>query len=126
MQSYILKKLENLEENLNPRQGEKEMKRFVISQLIEMIDRDDTLYRHVGEKDVMDTDTYVQAQAWIEEQNEENTYVIRDQYQNNSGDEEEAFDAHFPMSFSSDISHLDDFYPYDGSDDDQYYDTQSY
>jgi hypothetical protein len=65
------------------------MKRFIIAQLFELVDMDDPLYRDVGEKNVHDVDTQLEAEAWIAAQKNPDSFVIRDQLEGDTIEEEE-------------------------------------
>jgi hypothetical protein len=54
------------------------MKRFVVAKLFEIVDRDDPLFRDIGEENVFDCDTWAEAESYIEKQKDPDTYIIRD------------------------------------------------
>lgn len=81
------------------------MKRFVIAQLFELVDMDDPLYRDMGEENVHDVDTLVEAEAWIAAQKKPDSFVIRDQLEGDTIEEEEFGDFQ-ALSGSSNLSYL--------------------
>jgi hypothetical protein len=103
------------------------MKRFVVSQLFEFIDRDDSSFREVGEEDVFDADTMEEAEMWISKQKNENMYAITDRHDIPSNEEEGIREIDFSSPFTSSFSGLVEFDPDDdwaeGFDPDEPYDV---
>lgn len=71
------------------------MKRYVVAQLFEIVDMDDPLFRDMGEENVYDCDTYAEAESYIQDQDDPDTYIIRDT-QPEEVEEDYEFDIYSP------------------------------
>lgn len=78
------------------------MKRFLIVQLIEMVDNDDPTFRDIGEENVFDADTEDEAEAWISKQKDPDSFVVRDTMEEDfEFEDEEDSGFYFPTTFAS-------------------------
>jgi hypothetical protein len=84
------------------------MKRFLVVQLIEMVDNDDPAFRDVGEENVFDADSEDEAETWISKQKNPDSFVVRDTMADDSEfQDEEDSGFYFPTSFASVDADLD-------------------